>query len=81
MDFVSIAGCLIFGGLGTCTGLCEIWTITTISYDRYLVITAPFHSKGLTNLQVISKIIVKGFNTEIGFHLKSSNLDNFEGSH
>jgi hypothetical protein len=69
MDFESIAGCIMFAGLGICAGFCEIWTITAISYDRYLVITAPFGSKRLSNLQVISKKIVKGLNTEIVFLL------------
>ena len=34
-------GCISFGGFGTMSGLCEIWTITSIAYERCRAISTP----------------------------------------
>ena len=51
--FFPTQGCSVFGGFGTLSGLCEIWTITAIAFERCRAISTPLTmARRLNNMQV-----------------------------
>ena len=48
-----LTGCLLFGGLGTLSGVVEIWTITCIAVERHRAISTPLTKvQRLTSSQI-----------------------------
>ena len=64
-------GCISFGGFGTMSGLCEIWTITSIAYERCTAISTPLTSaKRLGHKKVTVLLLSYFFRTFITFHIR-----------
>eukprot|EP00088_Acartia_fossae_P045054 TRINITY_DN4816_c0_g1_i1.p1 TRINITY_DN4816_c0_g1~~TRINITY_DN4816_c0_g1_i1.p1 ORF type:complete len:371 (-),score=48.69 TRINITY_DN4816_c0_g1_i1:359-1471(-) len=49
--------CVQYGLWGGITGLCSLWTLVFIGYDRYNTIVGGFSSKPFTNLKAILSIL------------------------